>query len=124
MKRFILGILLLSLLLIAGLGISRGMEVRHRPVTEDLSRACELALSGASEAARRAALAAKETWEAHWPFTAAFADHEPLEEVDDLFSALEAYSPDSEDFLACCQQLIRRTQAVIRAQCVSWWNLL
>ena len=124
MKRFILGISLLALLLVGSLFVSRKVENLYYPVLEDLGKAMDLAISGAGDTARAAAMAAKEAWQKNWQFTAAFADHAPMEEVDTLFSALCAYLPDSEEFQACCQQLIQRTSAVIRSQCFSWWNLL
>lgn len=124
MKRFILGVGLLAVLFGGSLLVSRKVEALYRPVLEDLTKATELAISGAGDAAKAAAMAAREAWQKNWQFTAAFADHEPMEEVDELFSALSAYLPDSEDFKACCQQLIQRTGAVIRNQTFSWWNLL
>ena len=124
MKRFILGILLLTVLLAGSLGISREMEILHQPVIRDLSRAAELALSGAMEAAQAAAAAAQETWQENWAFTAAFSDHSPMEEVDDLFAALPAYLPEAEEFAAACLQLVQRTATVIRDHTLSWWNLL
>ena len=124
MKRFVLGIVLLAVLFGGSLGIGRGMEILHQPVIQNLTEAAELALSGATEAAPAAALAAKETWQENWKFTAAFSDHGPMDEVDDLFAALPAYLPEAEDFAANCLQLIQRTAAVIRDHTLSWWNLL
>lgn len=124
MKRFILGIALLAVLFGGALAVGRVMEIRHQPVIRDLNRAAELALSGASEAAQAAALAAREAWQENWKFTAAFSDHGPMDEVDDLFAALPAYLPEAEDFAANCLQLIQRTAAVIRDHTLSWWNLL
>ncbi len=124
MKRFVLGILLLAVLFGGSLGISRGMEILHQPVIRNLKQAAELALSGETEAAQAAAAAAKETWQEHWEFTAAFSDHTPMQEVDDLFAALPAYLPEAEEFAANCLQLVQRTAAVIRDHTLSWWNLL
>lgn len=124
MKRFVLGIVLLAVLFGVALGVGRGMDILHQPVIRDLNRAAELALSGATEAARAAALAAREAWQENWKYTAAFSDHTPMGEVDDLFAALGAYSPEAEEFAATCLQLVRRTAAVIRDHALSWWNLL
>ena len=52
MKRFILGVALLAVLFGGALAVGRVMEIRHQPVIRELNRAAELALSGASEAAR------------------------------------------------------------------------
>lgn len=124
MKRFILGLALLGVLFAGSLGVGREMEILHQPVIRNLTKASELALSGAAEAAQAAALAAKEVWQENWEFTAAFSDHAPMEEVDDLFAALPAYLPEAEEFAAGCLQLVQRTAAVIRDHTLSWWNLL
>ena len=124
MKRFILGVALLAVLFGGALAVGQVMEIRHQPVIRELNRAAELALSGASEAARDAALAARDAWQESWKFTAAFSDHTPMGEVDDLFAALPAYLPEAEEFAAACLQLVQRTAAVIQDHALSWWNLL
>ena len=100
------------------------MEQLHDPVVLELKEALALAAEGAGDAAAAAVKLAREEWQEGWTFFAAFADHEPMEEVDDLFSAVTEYLPDSREFAACCQQLIQRTAAVVRDQAISWWNLL
>ena len=124
MKRFILGIGVLAVLLVGSLAVGRRMERLHDPVVRELQEAVALAAEGAGDAAVAAVKLAKKQWEESWNFLAAFADHEPMEEVDDLFSAVTAYLPDSQEFAACCQQLIQRTAAVIQDQALTWWNLL
>ena len=124
MKRFVLGIALLAFLLSGSVAVSRRMEQLQDPVVRELKEALALAAEGAGDAAVAAVKLAKEEWQESWKFFAAFADHEPMEEVDDLFGAVTAYLPDSQEFAAGCQQLIQRTAAVVRAQAVSWWNLL
>ena len=124
MKRFVLGIGLLACLLAGSLAVGKRMEQLHDPVVRELREALSLAAEGAGDAAVAAVKLAKEEWNQGWTFIAAFADHEPMEEVDDLFSAVTEYLPDSEEFAACCQQLLQRTAAVVRDQAVSWWNLL
>lgn len=124
MKRFILGIGVLALLLAGSLTVGKRMEQLHDPVIRELKQAVALAAEGAEDAAVAAVKLAKEQWEESWTFFAAFADHEPMEDVDDLFSAVTAYLPDSQEFTACCQQLIQRTVAVIQDQALAWWNLL
>ena len=124
MRRFALGIGLLAILLAGSLAVGKRVEQLNRPVIENLTEAISLAAAGAEEEALAAVRAAKEQWDRGWQFMAAFADHGPMEAVDELFGALSAYLPDSEEFTAYCQQLIQRTQAAIRNQSVSWWNLL
>ena len=124
MRRFALGIGLLTALLIGSLAVGKRVEQLHLPVIQNLEQAISLAEEGAEDGARRAVRRAEEQWQRGWQFVAAFADHEPMDEVDDLFGALRAYGPDSEEFIAYCRQLLRRTGAVIRDQTFSWWNLL
>ena len=124
MKRFIIGISVLGALLAGSLAAEGRMEQLYRPVQEHLEQAVRLSAEGATEAAAASLERAKELWHRGWKFMAAFADHEPMEEVDDLFSAVSAYSPESAEFGAYCAQLLRRTAAVIRDQTLSWWNLL
>ena len=124
MKRFIIGLTLLGALLAGSLGLGARMERLYRPVARNLEQAVRLSAEGATEEAAEALARAKELWDQGWRFMAAFADHEPMEEVDDLFGAASAYSPDSVEFGAYCAQLLQRTAAVIRNQTLSWWNLL
>lgn len=124
MKRFVLGISLLVALLAGSLVVRKRMEQLHSPVVRELRQALSMAAEGAGDGAVAAVKLAKTQWDENWKFFAAFADHEPMDEVDSLFSAVGQYLPDSEEFKACCQQLIQRTAAVVRDQAVSWWNLL
>ena len=124
MRRFGLGVGLLAALLVVSLAAGKRMEQLQTPVADHLEQAVSLAAQGAGEAAVTAVQMAKAQWEQGWKFLAAFADHAPMEEVDELFSAAAAYSPDSQEFGACCRQLLQRTAAVLRSQILSWWNLL
>ena len=124
MRRFALGIGVLTVLLASSLTVGKQVEKISLPVVRNLEQAVCLAQEGAGEAALRAVHTAQEQWHRGWQFVAAFADHEPMDEVDDLFGALRSYRPDSEEFIAYCRQLIQRTGAVIRDQSFSWWNLL
>lgn len=124
MKRYLLGIALLGLLLAGALGVWQSMETHHGPVAEELVRAAEFSRLGDPVAAADAARRAKNIWEDHWRFSAAFADHGPMEQIDDLFRALEAYDPASVDFRARCLQLAERATAMIDDHAFNWWNLL
>ena len=124
MRRFWLGIGVRAVLVLGSLAVGRKVEQLHTPVVRNLEQPISFAEEGAGEAALQAVRAAKEHWNQGWQFVAAFADHEPMDEVDNLFSALRAYAPDSAEFVACCQQLLQRTESVLRNQTLSWWNLL
>ena len=124
MRRYLVGIVLLGLLLAGTLGVWWRMAAVHRPVAEELIRAAEYSRQGDSAAAVDAARLAKKVWEDHWRFSAAFADHGPMEQMDDLFCTLEAYDPASADFAARCLQLAERSKAIIDDHAFNWWNLL
>lgn len=124
MKRCILGTVLLLVLLAGSLAVWWGMETLHQPVSGELTQAAALAQSGEEDQAKKLALQAKDHWEQHWHFVAAFANHTPMEEIDGLFGALEAYPASSPEFAACCQQLARRTEAMAEAHSFTWWNLM
>ena len=123
MRRFGFGIALLVMLLLCSLAIWWGMEGLHRPIVRELTRAAALAEEN-GPAAKETAMQAKDQWQRNWHFTAAVADHTPMEEIDDLFAELETYAPDSQEFTICCRKLIRRTAAMAQAQGLSWWSLL
>ena len=124
MTRCVLGVCLLLVMLAGSLGVWWGMEKIHQPVTEGLEQAARFSQAGDRDAAEETAFLAREAWQEHWHFVAAFADHTPMEEIDALFRTLEAYSPVSDDFAACCLQLAQRTQAMAEAHQFSWWHLL
>lgn len=124
MRRFALGIGVLAILLVGSLAVGKRVDQLHGPVVRNLEQAIALAEEGAEAAALQAVQTAKEQWSRGWQFVAAFADHEPMDEVDDLFSALSAYKPDSAEFVAYCRQLLLRIGSVLRNQTLSWWNLL
>ena len=67
---------------------------------------------------------AQRGWRKAWRLTAAFADHQPMEDVDSLFARLPAYGEDAVEFSACCRELARRVRAVYEAHSLTWWNLL
>lgn len=124
MKRYCLGISLLLILLIGCLGVWWGMETIHQPITENLEQAAAFSHAGEEASAAKLAVQARETWQKHWHFVAAFADHTPMEEIDDLFHSLDAYAPTSADFAACCLQLAQRMRAMADVHAFNWWNLL
>lgn len=126
MRRTVLGAGLLVVLLVLGLIISWGMNRMQLPLTETLEKAADAALSGEFSQAVDLGNAAKAKWEDQWNLTASLADHAPMDEIDGLFSQLEAYAREEEKthFAACCWELASLIQAVAEAHSLSWWNLL
>lgn len=122
--RLWVGIVLLAALLLGSLGVYWEMQAIHTPIGRDLTYAAALAESGDTVRAKELSDRAKSRWQQNWQFTASFADHTPMEEIDALFGGLGAYPPDSEDFIVRCLELRERTKAMANAHVPSWWNLL
>ena len=126
MKRGWIGLGLLLILLVAGLLVTGHMGRNHRKISRELDMAAAHALAGDWEEALEETRDAWEDWEEGWHFSAAFADHEPMEEIDALFAQLEAYrkTRDAVAFAAVCRQLAKQVEAMGDAHQLNWWNLL
>lgn len=126
MKRGWIGLALLVVLLASGLLTAKKMEEIHGDGAKTLTRAGAYALEDNWAPARELAFQAMKHWQEHREFTAAFADHEPMEDVDCLFAQLPAYArqEDAAHFAAICAELSRRLEAVSNAHSFLWWNVL
>lgn len=126
MKRFWLGAVLLILLLAAGIGATLGMQRVCDPITRSLTSAADAVQTGQWEQAESQAQAARQRWEHYRDNVAAIASHEPMEEVEALFRALEIFSRqrDTVRFADCCARLTALTTAISESQSFSWWNVL
>ena len=126
MKRIWIGIILLTALLGAGFWISSFMAQSHNPVAQDIRQAGNLALEEQWGAAQAYAKRGKDRWETKWPVTAAFADHEPMDEIDALFAQLEVYAAakDQIAYTALCAHLASLLEAISQSHSFNWWNLM
>ena len=126
MKRGWIGLALLVVLLASGLLTAKKMEQFHSDGAKKLTRAGAYALEDNWAPARELAFQAMKQWQEHREFTAAFADHEPMEDVDCLFAQLPAYArqEDAAHFAAICAELSKRLEAVSNAHSFLWWNVL
>ena len=126
MKRGWIGLALLAALLASCLFTARKMEEFHRDGAQMLTRAGAYALEDNWAPARELAFQTMKQWQEHREFTAAFADHEPMEDVDCLFAQLPAYArqEDTAHFAAICAELSMRLEAVRNAHSFLWWNVL
>lgn len=126
MKKFIIGITVLSLLLIAGLLVAKSTEEMYKPIISLLDDAANTALTGDFEDAKQQAQNAKHLWDQRKNATATVADHTPMEEIDHLFAEAEIYARTEEvpHFAACCAQLAAMVQAMGDAHALNLWNLL
>lgn len=126
MKRLWIGIGILIILLGLGIGTTVFAVRTHSGISQALKQASESALRGKWEEARQFSLNAKAKWDACRDITAAIADHEPMEQIDDLFSQLDIYLLTRQQipFSTCCASLGVLTEAIGEAHAINWWSLL
>lgn len=126
MTRFYFGIFLLVLFLVLGLWVSHTLDTIHAEISDTLTQAAAVALSGNLEQATDMALSAKEKWEKSWQGTATVADHEPMDEIDGLLAQLSCFAEagNVSDFAACCTRCSLLVSAISEAHSLTWWNLL
>lgn len=126
MKRFYFGLGLLILLL-AGSAFLSGTAVKiHDPISLRLEEAAEVSLGGDWLRAKALTEEARQCWQRSLPFTAMFADHEPIEQIDSCFAQVAIYlrQEDADNFPAACGALARLARAMADSQRLSWQNLL
>lgn len=126
MNRCFLGICILVLFLVLGLWGAKAMTDFHEPLSQALEQAANAALTGDLSQAAEQAKSVQQKWDQYWARVAILADHNPMDEIDGLFSRLEAYAQagNRADFAACCEQLSTLLSATAEAHTLSWKNLL
>lgn len=126
MKRVRFGAALLVLLLALSIAVTICMGRTHTAISEALGAAAEDFLTDRIADANEKIAWARRMWEEKWRFSAAFADHDPMEEIDGLFCELDVYvkTRDYESSAAICARLSRAVEAMGDAHECSWWNLL
>ena len=126
MKRCWFGLGLLIFLLAGGLLVTWAMDASYRQLADKLEQAEGAALAEDWTGAEELLGSAREIWQEKWRFSAAFADHEPMEEIDGLFAQGKIYlrCRDPEALAAVCGELAQRTKAMGEAHWLTWWNLL
>ena len=125
-KRFYWGTGILALLLILSILGAVCMKSIHHPGEEDLQAAAELALTENVSEAIALAEKARENWNRWRPFTAALADHTPMDETENRFAEMEVFAAAEESvhFSACCLELSNMLKAMYDAHCFTLWNIL
>jgi len=126
MKRGWFGAALLLGLLLLGIFSTVTMGMLHGPMSDAMEQAAESALEGNWLQAEQIVHRVEDRWQDQWHFSACFADHGPMEEIDSLFSQLEVYrkSEDVLGFAAVCASLQTQLEAMGDAHELSWWNLM
>ena len=126
MKRFWIGISILSLLLASGWSVAVYTKHTFQPISRDLALASEAAIAMDQAEAKRLAGQAYNNWQRYRDFTSAISDHEVLEEINSLFAEIQVYTAaeDMVSFSAICAYLSGVTQAVAESHQPIWQNLL
>ena len=122
MKRFWIGMAVMAALLVVGLSVTAAIDTLCTPISHQLQQAAQ---TEAWEQATALAASAQHSWEHRRKFCAAVTDHEPMEEIDTLFRALQVYArqQDRTLFQDACAQLAAMTDAIGEAQTVYWWHI-
>ena len=125
MIRFWFGIGLLLVLLAGSIGVRLGLVPFHEKGADILDEAAQLALQGDWAAAIAKTSALDEQWQQRQKLTAAFVDHEPLEEAHALFAELARMTPEQAwEFSAVCVHLAETFRAIAEPLDLKWWSLL
>ncbi|MBE6920856.1 MAG: DUF4363 family protein [Ruminococcaceae bacterium] len=126
MLRLWIGIGILAILLAMGIGLLWGSGVFFEELSQDLQQAGDFALAGNWQAAGEKVEKSREKWEAYRPFWASFTDHEPVEQMQNLFSQLELYRARQleVEFAAVCRNLVHVAEAIDEAHGLRWWSVL
>ena len=125
-RRFILGLAILILVLALAIGTAIGMKAIHAPGEAALKEAAELTLAGDFAQAVPLARGAYSRWQKYRPITAAFADHNPMDDTERLFQEMLVYAEEGEEphFAACCTQLSALLRAMYETHGFSLKNIL
>ena len=125
-RRFILGIVILVLALALCVSTTLGMKAIHAPAETALTEAARLALDGQMDAAVSLSTKAYNRWQKYRNLTAAFADHNPMDDTERLFREMLVYAETEEipHFAACCSELSAMLKAMYEAHEFSLKNIL
>ena len=125
-RRFILGLAILILVLALAIGTAIGMKAIHAPGEAALKEAAELTLAGDFAQAVPLARGAYSRWQKYRSITAAFADHNPMDDTERLFQEMLVYAEEGEEphFAACCTQLSAMLRAMYETHGFSLTNIL
>ena len=126
MSRLWIGIGLLVVLLAMGIGLLWGSRVFFEDFTAEIQQAGELALAGNWADAEKKAESCRKKWDRYHRFWASFTDHEPIEQMENLFSQLDVYRVRrlEVDFATVCRNLAHVAEAIDESHNLRWWSVL
>lgn len=125
MKRFYFGVALLAVLLALALWSAAGLGQIHGEIAAELEQAAQAVCAGDPAAAEPGLDRAQELWERYEHLLAAFADHEPLEEMEGLFAEVALYRQAGEqtDLAVACTRLALLSRSVGESHSLKWWMM-
>ena len=126
MGRLWIAVGILIILLALGIGMLLGSQSFFGELEENLKQAGHLALEGNWSAATEMAEKCRLQWESCRRFWSAFTDHEPVEEMQNLFAQLKIYEKRQleVDFAILCQHLSHLAEAIDESHNLKWWSVL
>lgn len=126
MKHLWFGVGLLAVLLVVSLALGGVLEDAHQPSAKDLEKAAEAAMDENWALASALQARAKKQWQKHRNLSAVLVNHEPLQQIEADFSALERYAACRDDaaFCATCAQLAQQLRSLPETHSLTLWNLL
>ena len=125
-RRFWIGITVLSVILASGIWLTLLFGHIHRPMASSLRSAAAAAQADDWEKATALAQTARADWKRYRSIISAAADHEPLEQMEYFLDQLQIYAENRHkaDFCALCIRLAGLADAMADSQQICWWNLL
>ena len=126
MNRLWIGVGLLVILLAMGVTMLFVSRNFYEDFSQSLEQAGRFAMNGNWTAAENQAARSRQKWERYQRFWAAFTDHAPVEQMENLFSQLELYQFQQEavDFSAVCRSLAYMARAIKESHGLKWWSVL
>lgn len=126
MNRLGIGIGILAVLLIIGAVFLWLSNDFHQELGAILEQGAQAAMAENWQTADQKLQEGKEKWNRYRRFLSAITDHEPMEEMDSLFSQLELFSQYrlKVDFIAVCNSLSHLAEAIDESHNLKWWSIL
>lgn len=126
MGRLWIGIGILVVMLAMAIGLLWGSRVFFEDFSDNLEQAEQLALAGNWTSAEEKAAKSRTQWEKYKRLWSAFTDHEPIEQMQELFSWLEVYGQRQleVDYATVCNSLVQLAEAIDESHSLKWWSVL
>lgn len=126
MNRLWIGVGLLVVLMLVGVVLLCATHGFYGEITAGLEEAAKAALEENWQEAGKKLQESQKLWNSRRRFLSAVTDHEPVEEMDSLFSQLELYEKRrmSVDFAIVCYNLSHLAEAIEESHNLKWWSVL